>query len=230
MGCSLLFAGPPFKTDDPQPVDYLHWEFYIASEQQFSSHEANATYPHFEINYGVLSDLQFHILASFEYIRSGGETHYGFSDTEIGFKYRFNEEAETIPQTGFFPIIEIPTGSEKNKLGNGRIQAYLPLWIQKSWGRLTAYGGSGIWYNPGLDRKNWLFTGWVIQYDFSEYLTLGSEIYYQTAQSSDSGPATGFSVGGFVNLSGQQHILFSLGRFLSHENAVTSYIGYQITI
>ena len=21
-------AGPPFRTDDPEPVDYKHWEFY----------------------------------------------------------------------------------------------------------------------------------------------------------------------------------------------------------
>ena len=23
------FAGPPFLTDDPEPVDYQHWEFYL---------------------------------------------------------------------------------------------------------------------------------------------------------------------------------------------------------
>jgi len=31
--CSLTaLAGPPFVTDDPEPVDYQHWEFYIASQ------------------------------------------------------------------------------------------------------------------------------------------------------------------------------------------------------
>ena len=24
-----LFAGPPFLTDDPEPVDYQHWEAYL---------------------------------------------------------------------------------------------------------------------------------------------------------------------------------------------------------
>ncbi len=28
---SEALSGPPFVTDDPQPVDYQHWEFYIAS-------------------------------------------------------------------------------------------------------------------------------------------------------------------------------------------------------
>ena len=24
-------AGPPYITDDPEPVEYQHWEFYVAS-------------------------------------------------------------------------------------------------------------------------------------------------------------------------------------------------------
>lgn len=223
-------AGPPFRTDDPQPVDYLHWEFYIASEQQFTRQETDATSPHFEVNYGVISNAQLHIVAPFGYVRSTEGTHYGYSDTELGIKYRIIEEAESVPQIGFFPLIEIPTGNENNQLGNGKIQAYLPLWIQKSWGKLTSYGGGGVWYNPGPNRKNWAFTGWEIQYDFSELITLGSEIYYQTSGTQDSGSNAGFSFGGFVNLSEQHHILFSLGHSLSGETTTTGYVGYQLTI
>ena len=36
-------AGPPFKTDDPQPVDLHHWEFYLASQQTFEVHGTSAT-------------------------------------------------------------------------------------------------------------------------------------------------------------------------------------------
>jgi hypothetical protein len=25
-------AGPPFLTDDPEPVEYRHWEVYVASQ------------------------------------------------------------------------------------------------------------------------------------------------------------------------------------------------------
>lgn len=220
-------AGPPFKTDDPQPVDYLHWEFYIASEQQFTKHETDATYPHIEINYGAIPNVQLHIVAPLGYVHTIEGTHYGYSDTEIGVKYRFVKETEMLPQIGLFPLIEIPTGNENEHLGNGKIQAYVPLWIQKSWGKLTTYGGGGVWYNPGSDRKNWAFAGWEIQYDFSELLTLGGEINYQTAATQDYEPNAGFNLGGFVNLSEQHHILFSLGRNLSGETAITGYIGYQ---
>jgi hypothetical protein len=223
-------AGPPFKTDDPQPVDYRHWEFYIASAQQFRTHETDATYPHIEINYGALSNVQVHIVAPLGYVHTNEGTHYGYSDTEIGIKYRAVEETEATPQIGFFPLVEIPTGDENKQLGNGKIQAYLPVWIQKSWGNFTTYGGGGIWYNPGSGQKNWIFAGWELQYDFSKIITLGSEIYYQTAEIQNSVSSTGFSVGGFIHVTEDHHILFSVGRNLSGETTFTGYIGYQLTI
>jgi hypothetical protein len=193
-------------------------------------HESDITGPHIEINYGVVSNIQIHLIAPLTYVHTSEGTHYGYSDTEIGVKYRFIEETEIVPQIGSFPLIEIPTGNKNNQLGNGQIQAYLPLWIQKSWGNLTTYGGGGVWYNPGPDRKNWIFTGWEIQYDFSEFITLGSEIYYQTAETQDSESSAGVNFGGFVNLNERHHILFSLGRNLSGETTITGYVGYQLTI
>ena len=63
-----IFAGPPFETDDPQPVDYLHWEFYVSSVMEYSSNDLNATLPHFEINYGAVPNGQIHLLAPLGYV------------------------------------------------------------------------------------------------------------------------------------------------------------------
>ena len=224
------FAGPPFKTDDPEPVDYLHWEFYIASLQQFNNHESDVTSPHFELNYGALPDMQLHFLAPLEYVHSADGTHYGYSDTELGIKYRFVEETETTPQIGVFPLVELPTGNQREQLGTGRTQVYLPLWVQKSWGKFTSYAGGGFWYNPGVGQKNWTFEGWEFQYDFSEVVTLGGELYYQSAQSQDSPSSSGFNLGGFINLSDNDHILFSVGRSMSGTETITGYVGFQLTI
>ncbi len=159
-------AGPPFRTDDPQPVDYQHWEFYVASMQQIDNDQTSATLPHFEINYGVVPDVQLHLVAPLGYVHDADATHYGYSDTEFGIKYRFVEETETAPQIGIFPLVELPTGDENKQLGTGKVQAYIPIWIQKSWGNWTTYGGGGFWYNPVPDQKNWIFTGWELQYRF----------------------------------------------------------------
>lgn len=227
---SVAFAGPPFKTDDPQPVDYRHWELYVASMQQFQRHETGASCPHFEVNYGVVSNVQLHLVAPLGYVHTVEGTHYGYSDTELGVKYRFVEETETVPQIGVFPLIELPTGNEDKQLGSGKVQAYVPAWVQKSWGKLTTYAGGGFWYNPGVGQKNWAFAGWEAQYDFSEVFTLGGEVFYQTADSEDSGSSGGFNFGGFINLNEKNHILFSLGHSISGGATITGYIGYQLTI
>ena len=223
-------AGPPFKTDDPEPVEYHHWEFYAASEQEFTKGETNATCPHFEVNYGLAPNLQVHLVAPLGYVHSAGGTRYGYSDTEIGAKYRFIQETETVPQVGVFPMVEIPTGDETKQLGAGRTQVYIPAWAQKSWGKLTSYAGGGFWYNPGPGRRNWIFAGWEAQYDFSAVITIGGELFYQTADVQDSGSSEGFNVGGIINLNENYHILFSLGHSISGAATTTGYFGFQLTV
>jgi hypothetical protein len=223
-------AGPPFNTDDPQPVDYLHWEFYLASVQQFERFEVDATLPHIEINYGPWPDVQLHIVAPMGYVHTTEGTRYGYSNTEIGAKYRFVHETDTTPQIGTFPLIEIPTGDKSKDLTQGKIQAYVPVWIQKSWGKFTTYGGGGFWYNPGAGQKNWAFAGWEAQYDFSKVVTLGGELYYHTADSQGSRPDAGFNIGGFINFNDENHLLFSFGRSMRGAHLFSGYFGYQLTI
>ena len=223
-------AGPPFRTDDPQPVDYQHWEFYVASMQQFDNNQTSATLPHFEINYGIVPEVQLHLVAPLGYVHDADATHYGYSDTEFGIKYRFAEETETTPQVGIFPLVEVPTGNENKQLGTGKVQAYIPVWIQKSWGNWTTYGGGGFWYNPVPDQKNWIFAGWELQYDFSKLVTLGGELCYQTANAPNSEASGSFNLGGFINFDEANHLLFSFGHSLSGNATTTGYIGYQLTI
>jgi len=46
------------RTDDPEPVEYEHWEFYVASQGSFSRDESMMTAPHVEINnYGILPNV-----------------------------------------------------------------------------------------------------------------------------------------------------------------------------
>jgi hypothetical protein len=223
-------AGPPFDTDDPEPVDFLHWEFYLASIQHFQRSESDATLPHVEINYGAFPNVQLHIVAPMGYVRSDGRTSYGFGDIELGVKYRFIEETDDTPQIGTFPLVELPTGDSNMGLGNGHTQFYLPIWIQKSWGDFTTYGGTGFWYNPGVGQKNWIFAGWEAQYAFSKVFTLGGEIVYHTADTQSSGSEVAFNVGGYINLNENDHLLFSVGRTMHGDGAISGYVGFQLTI
>ncbi len=119
------YAGPPFLTDDPEPVELHHWEFYLATQQNQASDGWSGTAPHFEVNYGAVADLQLHMIAPLAYDNPKvGSSHYGLGDMELGFKYRFVHETETLPQIAIFPLIELPTGDDKNGLGNGKSQAF----------------------------------------------------------------------------------------------------------
>jgi hypothetical protein len=226
----LSYAGPPFNTDDPLPVEKKHWEFYITSMNIMQPDYWSGTLPHFEINYGLISNVQIHALIPFNYTYSENRNlKFGYSYTEFGIKYCFLQETENTPQIGIFPIIEIPTINNKD-FGNGKAQIYLPLWLQKSWGKFTTYGGCGYWINPGTNNKNWLFSGCVVQYDFIKMLSLGSELYFRSASSTDTKSAIAFNAGGSLNLSSRFHVLFSIGHNITNTNYFTTYTGLLWTI
>jgi hypothetical protein len=227
---NLSFAGPPFLTDDPQSVDYKHWEYYISSINTFQANLWTGTFPHVEVNYGIYPNVQVHLLTPLNYnYVPHQDTKFGYAYTEVGVKYRFVQESENTPQIGAFPIIEIPT-FKNNEFSNGKTQIYLPVWFQKSWGKLTTYGGAGYWINPGTNNKNWIFSGWEVQYDISPIITLGGELYFHSADAIDSKSVTAFNIGGSVNASTKTHIIFSLGHSFTNDNFISSYVGLLWTI
>jgi hypothetical protein len=94
----LSFAGPPFFTDDPLPVDFKHWEFYISSMNTFHPGVLSGTSPHIEVNYGLVPNLQVHLLLPMNYnYYLHGSTHLGYGNTEFGVKYCFIHETENLP-------------------------------------------------------------------------------------------------------------------------------------
>ena len=172
LGGGISWAGPPFVTDDPEPVEYRHWEVYIASEYANHKDGASGTAPHFEVNYGVWPNVQLHLIAPFAYNKpQDGATQYGLGDLELGVKYRFIQETDSIPMVGTFPLIEVPTGDSSRGLGNGQAQIFLPIWLQKSWGPWTTYGGGGIGGTRADGNKDYWFFGWQGQRDLSKKLT-----------------------------------------------------------
>ena len=237
VGCALLcaawgnaWAGPPFFTDDPEPVEFRHWEFYFASQYLDAKGGSSGTAPHFEVNYGAYPNLQLHMIAPLAFSHpSGGATSYGPGDVEVGVKYRFIGETQARPQVGTFVLAEAPSGDSDRNLGQGKAQLFFPLFMQKSWGPWTTYGGGGYWLNPGEDNKNWVYLGWLLQRDLSRYVTLGAEVFHRTPDSVAGESGTGFTGGGQINFTKHCHLLFSSGRDFSGPNRLTGYVALQWT-
>ena len=230
---SATWAGPPFRTDDPEAVEYQHAELYLFYQQTLAAEGRTGVLPAFEFNYGVYENVQLHLVAPAAFSTpSGLGATRGYGDTELGVKWQLNEESETMPMVGIFPLVELPTGNSDKGLGNGHTQVFIPVWLQKKWGDFQTYGGGGYWINNGADNRNYWFVGWQAQYQVSEHVTLGAEIFHTTGQVADQGASTGFNVGGFYNFDEHNHLLFSAGKGVQNAaetNRVSSYAGYQYT-
>jgi hypothetical protein len=241
LATNPVLAGPPFITDDPEPVDLGHWEVYGFSAGASGHGDTSGVGPSIEVNYGAAPNLQLHLIANLAYDDpSGGHFQMGLGDTELGTKYRFISPGEDDwwPQIGVFPLVEIPTGNAKRGLGAGYTQAFLPVWVQKDFGKWTTYGGGGYWINPGPGNRNYWFTGWLLQRQVTDNFALGAEIFHQTPSMAGRGDSTGFNLGGVYDITEQYHLLFSAGRggllyavdAAAVTNPTTYYFAFQWTI
>lgn len=231
LGWQCVIAGPPFVTDDPEPVEFLHWEAYVGSQIARNAHGVQGTIPHLEINFGVFPETQLHCIVPFAFLTpDGGETSVGLGDVELGVKYRFVKEYPWFPQVGTFPHVLFPTGDTARGAGTGRYQVFIPLWLQKSIGRFTAYGGGGMWISPGHTEFNYWSFGLEAQYDIIEMVTLGAEVFHNTKAPAVDQAETGFNAGGIVNLNKFHHILLSAGTDIRGPNRFMMYAAYQLTI
>lgn len=232
---TATWAGPPFVTDDPAPVDLGHWEVYGFSSAVRTKSETGGTLTGFDVNYGAVKNLHVHLLASLAFNSpSGGSTRTGIGDVEFGAKYRILNPGpnEWLPQVAIYPAVMLPTGDESRGLGDGHVRAFLPVWFQKDFGPWTTYGGAGYDINPGAGNRNYGFFGWVLQRRITEQFALGGELTHFTPDTRGGDAASGFNLGGTYDLTAHYHLLASGGRGLQNTtstNELQYYLGIQWT-
>jgi hypothetical protein len=227
---TFAFAGPPFFTDDPEPVPFRHYEFYTFSTLDRAFGAYAVAFPAFEFNIGAAPNLQLHILAPIALsVAESGPSTYGIGDLELGAKYRFIQEKGPRPQIGVFPLIELPTGDSHRNLGNGQLWAKLPLWVQKSWGPWTSYGGAGYIINRAPGMRDHTFAGWEVQRELNKKLTLGAE-WFNPGRDSDAARNTQLiNAGGIYNITENFSFLFTGGHSVRGNSHTVAYLGLYWT-
>jgi hypothetical protein len=224
------FAGPPFLTDDPDPVDYQHWEAYLFTLGELSRNGNSVEGPAVEMNYGALPDTQLHLIVPMTTVGGGGlSTASGLGDTEVGIKYRFVHETNGWPQIGIFPFAELPTGNARRGLGNGRTWFQLPLWLQKSWGPWTTYGGGGAVLNSAPGQRDHPYGGWLVQRDFGKHLTLGGESFAEGRDMDNDKGFAALNFGGSYNVNEHFSLLFSAGHSVLGDDHTLWYFAFYWT-
>jgi hypothetical protein len=245
LAAAAAHAGPPFQTDDPDPVEYRHFEMYAFELSDGTGKNAGGTaleVPGYEVNYGVVPNVQLHlvlpIVASFA--PSGGPVNYGVSDTELGAKIRFVKESKAIPEVGIFPFFELPSGNAAKGLGVGATWYRMPLWLQKSWGpsdRLwTSYGGGGEVVNSATGYangyKDYPFAGLLVQRQLSKKWTLGGELYGHGAEgaaATSTRASTLLDLGGIYEFKDGFDLLFAAGRSIYGQPETYTYLSLYWT-
>ena len=223
------WAGPPFLTDDPEPIEYGHSEAYAFATVDATHGGKTLQLPAAEFNTSPLPDVHLHLVMPLALNQPDrGSASYGLGDAEAGIKYRFVHETDVLPQVGVFPMAELPTGAPGRGLGNGQLWWKLPLWIQKSWGSWKTYGGGGYAINHATGMRDYAFGGWLLQRELSDSLALGGEVFTQGATSDAGRRTTLANFGGLYtprHACGGCQLLFSAGHSLSGERHTLAYVA-----
>lgn len=237
-------AGPPFQTDDPEPIDYQNYEFYTFASADGTPLEMDTAGPAIEFNWGALPNVHLHIIIPLAAILpsnnpkfvplGAGPNAFGLGDIEAGIKYRFVQESKHRPQIGTFVMFELPTGSASRGLGVGKTWYKVPLWAQKSFGPWTTYGGGGeTIFNHVDGYQNYPFAGWLVQRDIGKKLTLGTEVFYHGAEglaTPQIRSTTLLDIGGYYKSRDPGfQLLFAYGHTVAGQTENYAYLGLYWT-
>ena len=240
---TTLLAGPPFQTDDPQPIDFRHFEFYTFGSADGTRVETDTFAPAIEFNWGALPNVHLHIIipgaAIFPannpaFAPAGvGPRAIGLGDIELGIKYRFVQETKRRPMIGTFTMFEIPTGSAVKGLGVGTTWYKLPLWAQKSFGPWTTYAGGGETLVKAPGYRNYPFAGWLAQRDLGKKWTIGTEVFYHGPEgpaTPQTRPATLVDIGGYYKIRDEGfQLLYCYGHTVIGQRENYAYLGLYWT-
>ena len=219
-----------YLTDTPQTMDYEQVEADVYTDVTKIKKDYALRTPAFEANVGVMTDFQVRInIPVVLSIVPHKKTTYGYGDIDIGFKYRFIHETETIPQVAFYPKFNLPSGFAERRLGNKRSFERLPLWIQKTWKPWILSGGGGYAIDHNPQKFNYIFGGVLLRYIFNPELTLGGELFAQGPRSLTDHSVLFFNFGGTYNFTPNVFLLFSAAHSVAGIKTLKSFMGLGIT-
>lgn len=225
LGTARALAGPPFVTDDPEPTDYRHWEIYSGFQyENDGSGNSSASVPFAEFNYGAMPNVQVSISGQLNVMNTGIEGRNGYGVTEFGIKTRFVQESGDHPQVSFYPSVKTSV------VAGAHAVTLLPVWLQKSSGRWTAFGGGGVYLNGSPGRRDSTFVGGALERSISPGTTVGAELYHQSADAIGDTDTTAANIGLIAQVGKYHAILFSAGRALHGDDTFSAYASYEFAL
>ena len=236
--------GPPYQTDDPVPVDYGHYEFYVFGAADGTPVEMDTNGPAFEFNWGAAPRVQIHAILPWGevapsnnaiYAPAGtGPSAFGLTDAELGVKLALIKESKYVPQIGTFTMFELPTGNYDKGLGVGKVWYRMPLWVQKNFGKWLVDGGAGETVVPQKDYHDFPYGGFLVKRELSERLELGAEVFSHGGEgvaTPQTQASTMVDVGGYYHFkrNPNEQFLFCYGHSIAGQTENYAYVGMYWT-
>ncbi len=192
--------------------------------------------PAYEVNWGAVPNVQIHLIvplvSAFPPASQKIPTYVGVGDTELGVKLRLVKETKRRPEVGIFPFVELPSGNAAKGLGVGSTWYRMPLWVQKSWGSWTSYGGGGEVIVRQSGYNDYPFAGWQVQRQINKKLMLGAELFGHGAIGDAVGStkyATMADLGGSYEFKEGFDLLFAAGRTVAGQPETYTYAALYWT-
>jgi hypothetical protein len=203
------FAGPPYISDDPETTDYQHFEIYTYTIGT-TTHDGSAREAGIDFNYGAGPNLQLTAVVPLGYespADAPGST--GLGNIELAVKYRFLRQDDVGFDVSLFPRVFLPSGTPY--AGTRYTSLFLPVWVEKDWGKWSTFGGGGCELNRGGDSRNFCQMGWVLARQVLPDLQIGLEIAHQTADTKAGVATTSVGAGITYDINEHYHLMAYAG-------------------
>lgn len=202
-------AGPPYLTDDPEPTETGHWEDYLYVEGARTAGQPFTPISGIEVNYGAFEDTQLTLSVPINPNPGPGGIGVVWAPLGMGVKYRFIEEDEDgwRPQVAFFPSVSIPIGPANS---GAPVTELFPIWMQKSIGNWTVFGGGGYSNNPGPGNRNFANYGIGLQNQLTNDFALGAELFGAGKDSADDRSTAAIGVAALYDFNDLWHLVGSV--------------------
>ena len=159
-----------------------------------------------------------------------GPIRFGAGNGDFGIKYRFIPESASRPQVAFYPSIGVPTGIESPEADGSTQTLFLPLWAQKTIGRVTLFGGGGWERNAGAGGRSFWSGGIATTYGFSDRIDAGLEIYSTGADQIGERGSTSIGIGMNDDYSAIHSVLLSIGQSIAGSRTFHVYLAYELRL
>ncbi len=221
-------AGPPYQSDDPEPTDYGHYEIYAFNKGTSSKGNLSGA-SGIDFNYGAAPNLQITatLPVGFDF-PSNGMTAFGLSNIEIAAKYRFLHQDTFGLDVAVFPRVFLPSGSQQ--VGDKQASFLLPIWVQKDWGKWSAFGGGGCQFSAAGRSHDFCIYGATLTRQVLPKLQLGVELFHQTADRVGTPSTTSLGIGTKYDLNENIHLLGYAAKGIQNTQTVNQYSWYAAVL